>query len=62
MVFGDYNNDLEMMDCAYFSYAMQNAHPNVKAAARFETKSNNDEGVEFILRALLEDIKNSKLG
>ncbi|GAA3580318.1 HAD family hydrolase [Snuella lapsa] len=55
MVFGDYNNDLEMLETAYFSYAMQNAHPKVKSVARFETKSNNDFGVEHILHKLLLD-------
>ncbi|MDW5290760.1 HAD family hydrolase [Formosa sp. PL04] len=53
MVFGDYNNDLEMLERAYFSYAMKNAHPNVKAIARFETKSNDELGVETILEALI---------
>ncbi|WP_066219274.1 HAD family hydrolase [Formosa haliotis] len=57
MVFGDYNNDLEMLSRAYFSYAMENAHPNVKEAARFETKSNNDQGVEFILEQLIASRK-----
>ncbi|MEN8125190.1 MAG: HAD hydrolase family protein, partial [Bacteroidota bacterium] len=36
-----------------FSYAMENAHPNVKKIARFQTKSNNEEGVEIILEELL---------
>lgn len=54
MVFGDYNNDLEMMDQGFFSYAMENAHSNIKKAARFKTKSNNEEGVEFILEKLLK--------
>ena len=53
MVFGDFNNDLEMLDRAYFSFAMENAHENVKRKARFSTKSNNDRGVEFILEKLL---------
>lgn len=45
MVFGDYFNDLEMMDCAKFSYAMENAVEEVKAAANFIAKSNKDNGV-----------------
>jgi len=49
IVFGDYNNDLEMMSCAKYSYAMENAHPNVKEAANYSTKSNDDRGVEYIL-------------
>jgi len=54
MAFGDFNNDLEMLNHSYFSYAMENAHPNIKKAARFITKSNNEEGVEIILDQLLQ--------
>lgn len=53
MAFGDYNNDLKMLERAYFSFAMENAHPNVKKTARFQTKSNNEQGVEFILSQLI---------
>ncbi|MET2984294.1 HAD family hydrolase [Aureibaculum conchae] len=54
MVFGDYNNDLEMLSLADFSYAMENAHPNVKKIANFSTKSNNEQGVEIVLEQLLK--------
>lgn len=57
MVFGDYNNDVEMLDLAYFSYAMENAHIQVKKTARFQAKSNAEEGVETILDLLLLDTK-----
>ncbi len=53
MVFGDYNNDLQMLDLAHFSFAMANAHADVKKIARFETKSNEEEGVEFIIEQVL---------
>lgn len=53
MVFGDYNNDLKMLALADFSFAMENAHPNVKKAARFSTKSNDNFGVESILAQLV---------
>ena len=53
LVFGDFNNDLEMLQEAYFSFAMENAHPNVKEIARFATKSNDEQGVEEILEQLL---------
>lgn len=53
MVFGDYNNDLEMLQLADYSFAMANAHPNVKKVARYETKDNNNYGVETILEQLL---------
>lgn len=59
MVFGDFNNDLEMLEQAYFSYAMSNAHDNVKKAARFQTKSNDELGVESILKELIESKKDS---
>lgn len=45
MVFGDYLNDLEMIKSAYHSYAMANAHPLLKETARFEAKSNDEDGV-----------------
>ncbi len=53
MAFGDYNNDLELLERAHFSFAMKNAHPNVKAIARYETKSNDENGVEYILEQLI---------
>ncbi len=52
MVFGDYLNDLEMMNEAHFSFAMENAHPKVKDAARFTTASNDNRGVLSILEQL----------
>jgi hypothetical protein len=42
MAFGDYLNDIEMLECAYYSYAMENAHLSVKTAANFQTGSNED--------------------
>ena len=53
MVYGDYNNDLEMLALAEYSFAMANAHPNVKRVANFETASNDDFGVERILEQLV---------
>lgn len=54
MVFGDYNNDLKMLELAEFSFAMENAHKNVKKAAKYQTKSNDELGVEYILKQLVE--------
>ncbi|NLZ34454.1 MAG: HAD family phosphatase [Clostridiales bacterium] len=45
MVFGDYLNDLEMMKSAFYSFAMENAHEDLKKVSRFITKSNNENGV-----------------
>ena len=55
MAFGDYNNDLDMLKCAKYSYAMANAHENVKAIANFETKSNDQFGVEVVLEHLITE-------
>jgi Cof subfamily protein (haloacid dehalogenase superfamily) len=55
MVFGDYNNDLEMLKCAKFSYAMANAHPNVKAISNYRTASNDNFGVELVLEQLIAE-------
>ncbi|NRD22386.1 HAD family hydrolase [Winogradskyella litoriviva] len=55
MAFGDYNNDIELLKCAKYSYAMANAHSNVKAIAKFETKSNDNFGVELILEKLIAE-------
>ncbi len=54
LVFGDYNNDLEMLKLATFSVAMANAHKNVLAAANYKTKSNDNFGVEVVLKQLLD--------
>ena len=54
LIFGDYNNDIEMLKLATYSFAMENAHENVKEIAKFETKSNNNFGVEIILEKLIE--------
>ena len=53
LVFGDYNNDIEMLKLAKYSFAMENAHPNVIEVANYKTKSNDDFGVEYILEKLL---------
>lgn len=56
MVFGDYLNDLEMMQQATFSYAMENAHVDIKNAARFITKSNEEDGVVIVLKEMLKSM------
>ena len=45
MAFGDYLNDLGLLAAAGWSFAMDNAHPAVRAAARFVAPGNNDNGV-----------------
>ncbi|NIK92963.1 HAD family hydrolase [Mangrovimonas sp. CR14] len=57
LVFGDYNNDLEMFYQAAVSVAMENAHPNLKKIATHTTKNNDENGVEIILEQLLHSKK-----
>ena len=53
MVFGDYLNDLEMMESAYHSYAMENAIPELKKVARYIAPPNYKNGVVKTIRQLL---------
>ena len=53
VVFGDYLNDLEMLDGAEWSLAMANAHPDVFRHARYVAPSNNDNGVLRTITRLL---------
>lgn len=53
MVFGDQLNDIEMMQQAYYSFAVGNARKEVKAVARFQTDTNVNDGVLKILKYLL---------
>ena len=55
LVFGDYHNDIEMMQQAGYSVAMQNGHQDIKELATITTESNDNFGVEVVLEKLLED-------
>ena len=56
LVFGDYKNDLEMLQAAAYSFAMENAHPDVTRIANYRTSSNDDYGVEKVLEKLLKSL------
>lgn len=70
MAFGDYLNDYEMMQVCDYSYAMANAHPDLKRISNFMAKSNDEDGVvdavvrhfglELELQALLRTLQISK--
>ncbi|WP_438354926.1 Cof-type HAD-IIB family hydrolase [Microbacterium sp. CJ88] len=51
--FGDYLNDLEMLDASDWSYAMDNAHDEVHARARHRAPSNLDHGVLTTIEGFL---------
>lgn len=52
--FGDNHNDLEMLAEAGDSYAVANAREEVKQEARFVIKSNNEDGVLWQMKHILE--------
>lgn len=55
MAFGDYYNDIEMLDRAYYSYAVENAEAEVKAHCRFHTESNAACGVLSAIETYLKE-------
>lgn len=52
VVFGDGNNDVEMLEAAGTGIVMGNAHENVKAFADFVTKSHDEDGIVHALKKL----------
>ena len=56
VAFGDSGNDLEMLRQARFGFAMANAIPAAKAAARYRAPENNQEGVLQIV----DDVLNAR--
>jgi hydroxymethylpyrimidine pyrophosphatase-like HAD family hydrolase len=56
MAFGDDYPDLDMLTACGYSVAMANASPEIKAAAKFQTLSNNEEGVAVVLERMLNII------
>lgn len=53
MVFGDYLNDLEMMDFAEASVAMANGHPDVIQRANYVAPRHDVDGVAQVLEHVL---------
>lgn len=53
MVFGDFLNDLEMMDEAEYSFAMHNAHPALLERARYVAPPNSQNGVVRTISSVL---------
>ena len=45
MAFGDAGNDCEMLEYAKYSFAMANGTQECKQSAKYETKSNAEDGV-----------------
>ena len=56
MAFGDDLNDIEMLKLADYAYAMENAKPKVKDAARFIAPNNNESGVLQVIEKYLDEL------
>ncbi len=54
MAFGDYFNDVELLQSVKYSYAMDNAHPYIKKICAYHTFSNDEDGVMKVLRKLYD--------
>ena len=55
VAFGDYLNDYEMLQSVYYSYAMENAVPELKKVARFIAPPNYENGVMRTIKKLLAE-------
>lgn len=53
MAFGDYLNDLELLESVTHSFAMANAHPALKEISRYTAPSNDEDGVVSAIRNFL---------
>ncbi len=51
MAFGDYLNDRELLESVTHSFAMANAHPEIRALCRHQAPSNDEDGVVRSIRA-----------
>ncbi|MDR0898989.1 MAG: Cof-type HAD-IIB family hydrolase [Lactobacillaceae bacterium] len=56
MSIGDQGNDLSMIEAAGTGVAMGNAVDEVKAAAQFVTKTNDEDGVAFAIEKFVLDV------
>lgn len=58
MAIGDALNDLHMIEDAEIGVAMGNATPEIKAVAKYITKSNNESGVAYAINKWAINFKN----
>lgn len=53
LCFGDYHNDIEMLQKSHYSFAVASAQNEVKAVAKYQCKSNKDQGVIEVIQELI---------
>ena len=54
LVIGDNDNDIKMMDTAFYSYAMKESSAGLKKAARFSTGSNSENSALKVIKSVLK--------
>ena len=54
MAFGDRQNDVEMLELATYSYAMENADVYARQVARYTAPSHQEGGVYEMIEAYLD--------
>lgn len=52
MAFGDYYNDISLLESVDESYCMANGHEDIKAITKYIAKSNDEDGVMEVLREI----------
>jgi len=57
LVFGDFDNDVSMFKVAGVAVAMGNATHNAKEHADYVTKTNDEDGIAFVINEMLEEGK-----
>lgn len=55
MAIGDNGNDISMIEYAGYGVAMKNAIPEVKAVAKYDTLTNNEDGVAYAVQKFVLD-------
>ena len=58
--FGDYFNDIEMLQAVNYSFAMANAHEEVKKRAKYLAPSNDEHGVIKTIEEIIKRIEESQ--
>jgi Cof subfamily protein (haloacid dehalogenase superfamily) len=61
VAFGNYYNDLEMIQLAGLGVAMENSPPEIKHLADRVTASNNEDGVARMIEDLITSMRNDKV-
>mgnify|MGYP003486302249 FL=1 len=51
---GDNDNDVKMMERAFYTYAMKESSPELKKAAKFSIGSNNENSALKLIKSVID--------